>query len=63
MDNIQNSFDEIFQNPNPIELLGNSKNNIIEVMDTVPDLPCQHKQTLKIALLLINIVQEYLYNN
>lgn len=47
----------------PIELVGYSKNNIVEVKEKVQNLPHEHKEKLSLAYSLLNEVQEYLYNH
>lgn len=52
-----------FQELNPIELLGYAKNNIVEVKDKADNLPKEYMEKLNTALLLIDNVQEYLFDN
>ena len=47
---------------NSIELLGYSKNNIIESMERSEELPPKYENKLHKAYKLIDEVQEYLYN-
>ncbi len=50
------------QSISPIELLGYSKNNIIDVLEDRIDLPYEIENKLHIAYEFLTIVQEYLYN-
>ena len=59
-----------FQELNPIELLGYAKNNIVEAKDYIieakdkaDNLPKEYMEKLNTALLLIDNVQEYLFDN
>ncbi|MCI9448929.1 MAG: hypothetical protein HFE30_01585 [Clostridiales bacterium] len=47
----------------PIELLGFSKNNLIELIETNPDIPKEYQDKLNEAINWINEIQEYLYKN
>lgn len=49
--------------PNAIELLVFAKNNIVETKEKENKLPVKHKNKLSIAYMLLDEVQEYLFNN
>ena len=49
--------------PNAIELLGFAKNNIVEAKETEHKLPIRYKNKLSIAYMLLDEVQEFLFNN
>lgn len=49
--------------PNAIELLGFAKNNIVEVKEKENKLPIRYKNKLSIAYMLLDEVQEFLFNN
>lgn len=49
--------------PSAIEILGYSKNQIIEAKEMVNDLPAECELKLKQAFHLIAEVQEYLFNS
>lgn len=47
----------------PIELLGYSKNIIIELMETDPDIPKEYQDKLNQAIKLLNETQTYYFEN
>ncbi len=47
----------------PIELIGYSKNDIVDAQELIPMLPTEYRRKLKQAYILLDEVQEYLYNN
>lgn len=47
----------------PIELIGYAKNDIVDAQELIPMLPTEYRRKLKQAYILLNEVQEYLYNN
>ncbi len=48
---------------NPIDLIGYSKNNIVEVKEKSHNLPQRYEQKLSQAYSLLDEVQKYLYNH
>ena len=49
--------------PNAIELLVFSQNNIVEAKEKENKLPIRYKNKLSIAYMLLDEVQEFLFNN
>lgn len=47
----------------PIELMGYAKNNIVEAASKAENLPYRYTLKLRKAYILLNNVQEYLYNH
>lgn len=47
----------------PIELIGYAKNDIVDAQELIPMLPTEYSRKLKQAYILLDEVQEYLYNN
>lgn len=47
----------------PIELIGYAKNDIVDAQEPIPMLPTEYRRKLKQAYILLDEVQEYLYNN
>ncbi len=60
-----NNYNDMYEyfEINLIELLGCTKNNIVEAKEKVKDLPEKYKEKLSHAYDLIDEVQEFLYNN
>ncbi len=49
--------------PNAIERIGYSKNEIVEVLETAPKLPEEIQEILQAAYSLLDFVQAYLFEN
>lgn len=55
--------EDMYPEPNSIELLGYAKNDVVQVLQSTYTLPPELRKKLQVAYRYLNEVQEYLFND